>query len=273
MLMLTAASCMEIAPAEQGTVIAQVGSKILTLEMVEERIPPNMMEARRKEAIERYRKNWINRELLAQEARRLGMDRHEAVMQKIMESERDILAQALIAHIVAEVSREPVSRADAQGYYEENKEQFVLRERHVRYRHIRTVTLEDSRNAKAALQRGRPWEEVARRFDVDPERTLRHANLFFPQSLAAVDYNLMHGYLQRIGITEITPIHRIGDYFHFVQLMEDRAAGDHPDVDWILDQIEEWLRLDRKQRRINAFERNLMLQAESNNEVALFNVF
>ncbi len=260
-------------PEREGTVIAEVGDKKLFLEDVETKIPPAMLEIGRTDAINRYRNNWVKRELLAKEATRRGLHQNDLIQSKIEEVTRDILAQALISQVVDEVSDEPISRADAQGYYEENKDQFVLRERHVRFRHVRTATLQESRNAKAALQRGRAWEDVARQFDVDPESAIRNANLFFPQSLAAIDYDFMHSYLQRIGITEITPIHRIGEYFHFVQLMEDRAAGDHPDVDWILSQIEEWLKLDRKQRRVNSFERNLLLQAESNNEVVIRNVF
>lgn len=258
---------------DNGTVIAEVGSERLTLEEVRNRVPEQLYMADSLSAIERYRKNWVKKQLLAREARRLRIHNNDQVQYQIKQAENNVLSQALIDHLLTNVEQEPVSRSDAQAYYENYKDQFVLNERHVRYRHMVTETLQESRNAKANLQRGHTWETVVERYSVNPTEALRNSNMFFPQSLAAIEYDQMHRYLQRIGITEISPIHRIGEYFHFVQLMEDRAEGDHPEVDWILDQIEEWLRLDRKQRRINSFERNLLLQAESNNEVRMYDVF
>lgn len=265
-------SCTDLVQREQGTIIAEVGSEVLTLEEVQQIIPPQVLKSDSARTVEKFRNNWVKKQLLAKEARRMGLHNDDHVRQNLKRAEKEVLSQAVITQLLSEVEQEPVSRQDAQSYYENYKDQFVLNERHVRYRHVVTETLQESRNAKAALQRGIPWERVAEEYTISPSDALRNANMFYPISLAAIEYDLMHSYLQRIGITEISPIHRIGETFHFVQLMEDRDKGDHPEVDWVLDQIEEWLRLDRKQRRINSFERNLLLQAESNNEIRFHDV-
>ena len=57
-----------------------------------------------------------------------------------------------------------------------------------------------------------------------------------------------------------------------VQLLDERAKGDHPDLEWLIDQIKEWLILEKRRRVFNTYVKNLYLQAQANNEIETFDV-
>lgn len=82
---------------------------------------------------------------------------------------------------------------------------------------------------------------------------------------------MLNRYLRVIGPSEISPIYRSGNEYHFVQLIEERPEGDHPDLDWLIEQIREWLTLEKRKRAFNTYVKNLYLQAQANNEIKIYN--
>ncbi len=90
--------------------------------------------------------------------------------------------------------------------------------------------------------------------------------------MALAHHEVMNTMIRRIGITEISPIRRVNGDYHFVQLMETRPEGGHPDLDWLIGQIKEWLLLERRRRHFNSYVKNLYLNAQSNNEIDTYNV-
>ncbi|MEX0684984.1 MAG: peptidyl-prolyl cis-trans isomerase [Balneolales bacterium] len=265
-------SCTVQKTEDNNRVIAEVSGNELTLEQARQIIPVYIYERDSIAAIRDYRRNWVKRQVLLQEANRLGLENNEDVRKKIRLAKEDIIATALLDLVQKEVKEEGVSMQEAQAYYQAHREQFVLNERHVRYRHIITETLNASQNARNALHRGDQWEDVARRYSINPEEAIQNSNMFWPLSNAAKDYDTMNQYLKVIGITEISPVSEENGQYHFVQLREDKSKGDHPDLDWVLGHISEWLLVEKQRRIISTYERNLFLKAESNNEIKLYDV-
>ena len=120
--------------------------------------------------------------------------------------------------------------------------------------------------------KGISWNIVLDNFSINPDVALRESERFWPESLALSNYEILNRYLQLIGKSEISIIEKIGDEYHFVQLLEERAAGDHPDLEWLIDQITNWLILEKKRIAFNTYLKNLYLQAQANNEIKTFDV-
>lgn len=266
-------SCDGNAPAKNETVIARVGSEYLTLEYARKQIPAFLIEADSISAIVNYRNSWINDRIMYNEAVRLGIHNNDLVNRKLQKSRQDIINNALRDRIIySSDSTLDVTDQEVQQFYQEHRDQFVLQERFVRLRHFVTETLEESSNAKNDLLRGVPWETVVERYALNKDETLRNAMRFVPVSTALPDAPLMRSYLRVIGISEISAIRREGPHFHFIQIVEDRPPGNHPDLEWIFEQIREWLLVEKRRRAIRVYEQKLFLQAEANNEVELFDV-
>ncbi|MCH8494134.1 MAG: hypothetical protein LAT57_00700 [Balneolales bacterium] len=266
-------SCEQQQPHSDSTVLARVGNEFLTLDYARSQIPPFLLEADSVAAIQGFQERWIRTNVLHQEAVRNGVHTLPDVKDRIRRTEKDILSEALRDMVILNTDNSgTVTNSDVQEYYEVNREQFVLQERYLRLRHLVTEELEDSRSAKNELMRGVEWETVVERYAENKSETLRRAQQFFPVSSFFQDNPPMRDYLRVMGITEISPIRGHEGQFHFIQIVEDRPAGDHPDIDWMFDQIKEWLEVERRRRAVAMFEQNLLIQAEANNEIEVFDV-
>lgn len=264
--------CQPEGPDPDAVILARVGNAYLTLDEALDYIPEHVLASDSTAAINTFRSNWVTRQVLYQDARRQGVHLQDEVQRRLIKSEKDILNDAYREIIVRNAARElTVTNQEVHDYYAQFRDQFVLQERYLRMRHVVTATLDESRNAKAELLRGIPWEIVVDRYALNKEETLRRAEQFFPQSAVLTDNPPMRDYLRVIGLTEISPIRSHNGQFHFIQIMEDRPRGDHPDVDWMFDQIREWLIIEKRRRAVRIFEQNLVMQAEANNEIEIFN--
>jgi len=263
-----AAACMPFEEQDTSAVIATVGNQQLTIESALSQIPEIALRQDTLKALETFKNQWINSRLTENEARRLQLQNDEAFRQRLQRMEDQLLEEMLKEYILAEHDIElSVSRDEAQNYYQANRDKFVLDERYVRFRHLSTNTRTEIDNARRDLMRGVNWEEVVNRYSINPELQLRESAQFWPSSMAVADIPMLNRYLGVIGISEISPVHAFRGNYHFVQLREVRNEGDHPDFEWLIPQIQEWLKLEKSHRITNAFKRNLYLQAESNNEI------
>ncbi|MEX0779329.1 MAG: peptidyl-prolyl cis-trans isomerase [Balneolales bacterium] len=265
-------SCTSTESDSGNHLLAEVQGEKLTLDEVRGSVPEYIYEQDSLKAIRNYRMAWVNRQVLLQEAKRLGLDANEGVQERVRRAEEEVLASALHDLVQKEIRENGVTRQEAQIYYENHRDQFSLKERHVRYRHLIAETMSSAQNAKNSLMRGNEWEDVARRYSINAEQVIQNSNRFWPLSTAAADYPDMNDFLQVIGLTEISPISEINGRYHFVQLLEDRSEGEHPDLEWVLGQIEEWLLIEKQRRNSTSYERNLFLKADSNNEIKLYDV-
>ncbi len=271
-LIVILASCEAGIRDHDDIVLAEVGNHVLLLSDIKAEVPDEVYARDSLRIIANYKNNWINRKLKVMEARRLGLDQNSRVQKRIGQATESIIVDAFNEAVYLELDDEHVTRSEAQSYYESSKEKFVLAEKHVQYRHIMASSLADAQNARNALMRGRSWTSVAEQYSVNPQQAIRASRQFWPVSTAAAHYESLNHFLQVIGVTEISPIRLIDDHYHFVQLMDSREAGDHPQVDWIIDQITEWLVLERRRKHLRTMEQNLLLRAKANNELKIFDV-
>jgi len=264
--------CSKNQDSQKEITLARVGDKDLTLKAAKSNIPSHLYSQDSLRALHEYRQRWIKTQLLVQEAERIGLDQKPEVQTKLQISRDNTLSHELKSHILhQDTSLYHVSIEEAKNYYERYKEQFTLNERHIRYRHLVTKTLEEARRAKSALLQGKPWEEVVELYALDKAGTLKRAKQIYPVSMSLTQNEIMHNYLSIIGINEISPIREINGQYHFVQLVKNYAKGTHTKLDWILPKIKEWLAIEKRRKIFNSYVRNLYLKAKSNNEINLMN--
>ena len=271
--MLTTVSCKKYGEDINSEILAQVGSEILTKKQARQHIPKFIYEQDSLQAVINYRKKWIESQLINQEAERLGLNIKEDVQERIEELKSDIyriaLKNAILQNDSAKIS---VSEQEANNYYERHKDQFLLQERYVRFRHLKTRTLEESRQAKSDLMQGVAWREVVQTYGLDKQETLSNSTKFWPISMALSDLDDLNRYLQIIGMNEISPIRRLNGQYHFVQLVEQYEKGEHPNLDWLQQKIQRWLVIEKRRKLFSNYIQNLHLNAESNNEITRFDV-
>ena len=259
--------------SSEPIVLAEVGGVQLTKEAARAEIPVHIFESDSASAFLKYRDEWVRRQVILQEAGRLNFTQRQGVQKKLQRLREEYILQAVQDYIIAEFADDlEVSEQEARNYYQQNKDKFTLEERYVRYRHLIASNNAEAEQAKRDLMRGIDWETVAMDYSKYAELKIRESERYWPISIAGGDISMLNRYLNIIGPSEISPTYRSGNEYHFVQLIDERPEGDHPDLDWLIDQIEEWLTLEKRKRAFNTYVKNLYLQGQANNEIKIYNV-
>jgi len=159
LLALVAVSCHreEIPKRPEGPIVARVGNAYLTLAELKESIPPEYSDVITRDQNVLYVRQWINTELLYQEALRLGINEEPVIKARLERMRKDLLSTELMGRSAAKSGIE-ISEQAVREYYESNREQFVREYSVVRYEDIvvadvsvafeirRTVTHENFKN-------------------------------------------------------------------------------------------------------------------------------
>lgn len=254
-------------------ILAEVNGSVLTMEEAKAGIPSSEFQSDSVLAYNNFIEKWIEKQLILQESERLKIPDSPEIKKRIERAKQDMIAISFQEAVLNNLnSKIIVTEEEVQDYYQQNKDQFLLDERYIRFRHLIASSLADAENAKRDLMQGHTWERVAQNYSLQSEMVIKNASRFWPESNALKEFDTLNRYLRLIGVTEISIIENINGKYHFVQLLEEKAVGEHPDLEWLLIQIKEWLILEKKRIAYNTYVKNLYLAAEANNEIRTYNV-
>ena len=174
--------------AADAVVVARVGDARLTeadlTDAVAAARPGLDSAAARRQVVEQ----WVHRELLAQEARREGLDADPEVRRQLADAERSVLEAAYLDRVFETSAPEPTDD-EVQAYYEANRDRLTLPEPYVRLRLLRLADPAAAAEARSALAQtvGSPMGDslyalAARAYDADPDGAVALADTYLPQS-------------------------------------------------------------------------------------------
>jgi hypothetical protein len=258
---------------KSGTQIARVGTSYLTLEEAREHIPDFASQKDSAGALEVYREQWIQQQVLLKEANSLNLARQNEVKKRLQEAREEVLITALQKAVTSEYNeKERISDAEARNYYQENKQQLVLNERYVKFRHIETPVLSQAREARNQLEDNASWTDIALDFSMNAEDNIEKSKRYWPISAVFNEIPSMKQYASTLDSAAISPIQRENGVYHFIQLADVKEQGESPDPGWFIEKLKEWMMLEKKRRHYNSFTKNLYFKAKENNEIEVFNV-
>jgi peptidyl-prolyl cis-trans isomerase C len=192
----------------------------------------------------------INREILIQEADKLGLSANADVKNQIDIARQSIVIRALVADYL---KKNPVSDADVKAEYDKFKSQAGDKE--YRARHILVEKEEDAKDIIAKLKSGGKFEDLAKQ-SKDPGSAANGGDLDWasPASYVKPFSDAMVG-LQKGQVTETPVKTQFG--FHVIKL-EDVRAAKVPSLEEVKPQIAESL----QQKKLQAYQENLRKKAK-----------
>lgn len=273
LLLFVQSACLSERNQLDKTVIASVSGKNLTIGEAISNVPEFIIQEDSVRAIQAFANQWILSQVAVEHAKRLGIQ-NLAQYQNNLNRYQDQLLESMLKQQILETNKDQieVNREEALSYFQTYREQFTFDERFVRFRFITTRTRTEAENANSELISGFEWETILQKYSVNPELQLRQSTQYWPISMAATEIPPINENLATLGISERSPIHFYNNRYHLVQLFDEKTEGELPELDWLIPQISEWLKLEKSRRITNGYLRNLYLQAESNNEIVLLNV-
>lgn len=249
-------------------VIARVGASELTLMEAKAGIPAHIYADDSLRALDQFSRDWIKTQVWVQDAQRRGVLSSTEARQRLLKSRNETIQQLAREQFLANEDLS-VSDEEVEAFFQENREQFVLDEGRVRIVHIVCEDLNAALQAKAELRNSGNYKNVIAKYAINKEQTIAEAEQFWPLNTVLADYDVLRPYLLSSDMKEkeISPIRRIGDQLHFFQLLERRKEGDVAKVDWVKTSIKDWILVEKRKKRLNAYEQNLLLQANANGEI------
>nr|WP_217344431.1 peptidylprolyl isomerase [Noviherbaspirillum sp. L7-7A]MBV0878581.1 peptidylprolyl isomerase [Noviherbaspirillum sp. L7-7A] len=192
----------------------------------------------------------VNREILMQEADKLGLSSSPEVKNQMEMARQSIVIRALVADYV---KKNPVSEADMKAEYDKFKAQAGDKEYHAR--HILVEKEDDAKAIIAKLKSGAKFEDLAKQ-SKDTGSAANGGDLdWAPPSAFVKPFSDAMIALQKGQITE-TPVQTQFGY-HVIKLEDSRAAK-VPSFDEVKPQIAESL----QQQKLQAYQQELKKKAK-----------
>ena len=192
----------------------------------------------------------VNREILIQEADRMGLSSSAEVKSQLEMARQSIVIRALVADYV---KKNPVSDADMKAEYDKFKSQAGDKEYHAR--HILVEKEEDAKAIIAKLKGGAKFEDLAKQ-SKDPGSAANGGDLdWAPPTAFVKPFSDAMIALQKGQVTE-TPVQTQFGY-HVIKLEDSRPAK-VPSFEEVKPQIAESL----QQQKLRAYQQELKKKAK-----------
>lgn len=254
--------------------MARVGSAFLTQAELNARLASLAVGLDTTEARRQLIDQWVTSELLYQEARRLRLEAQRDVRDRINESERAVLIEALVSQLHEETS-EVLTPSDVTAYFDTHKDHMRLLEPFVRVRHL-AGTSRDSIELAVALLNAVPVAEADSVFDVltirfasDPAASFAMSQNYFPETRLFVNQPEVHEAVN--GMASGSPARTIADdsTWHLVQLVARAPVGSVPQLAWVEDLVRSQLNIETRKRNYARTVQKLLTEAEAREEIEI----
>ena len=252
---------------------ARVGSEYLSAEEVHDALQALPVGLDSITARQQVIEQWVQSRLLAQEAHRQGLTSQEDIQLQLAESERAVLAAALIDRFFEANAEEPTDD-EIQAYYETNIERLDLREPYVRIRLLTTDQADEAELGRAAMARARNtafadslWDLTVREFSSDPDGALALSSRYLPESrLRGLDETIgRQGLILETG--GISEVFESGGHNHVLQVVDRVPAGITPELPWIREELRQRLAIEKRNTMLARQIQQLKNEAESDGRV------
>ncbi len=125
-------TCEESTPVNDP-VIARVGRSILTLDDLNKSIPPEYSNQITHKQRINYVKQWIDTELLYQEALRLKVHKEKKICKRLEQMKKALLSAEMISRNSSGMHKQNITEETITEYYEKHKESFIRESDVVKY--------------------------------------------------------------------------------------------------------------------------------------------
>jgi peptidyl-prolyl cis-trans isomerase C len=223
---------------DDDEVVARVGNTVLTREDMNQKMSwEGVGPDQESDFVDR----WVDRELLYQEAKRLGLDKAVELQWEIELVEKEFVIQKLLERtFIQEVE---ITEEEIADYYESNKDEFQADEEEVRAFHILKETKAEADVARQEIIAGKPFETVARESSEGIFRERGGDMGFFRRGDVIPE---IERYAFRLPEGQVSRVFRSNYGFHIIKVIKKRARGDYCDLPEVRDDIFHQLRVNKE---------------------------
>ena len=215
-----------------GNVIVSVGDGVLTLEQLDNAIPESIQSKISQEQVSNYIQQWIEMELVYQEALRLGMDKEKSLLTELEKAKRELLVRNYLdRHLSDEAG---ITETQAVEYYNENKDNYILQQDEIKALHILVSNSDEANAAYRRISNGEDFETVAREISIDYTENGRvDLGYFSREEIVPVIASRVF----RTAVGRTTRPTRSEFGYHIFKILDRKAKGKYREFEEVKDQI------------------------------------
>lgn len=253
LLLLAASGCSK--PEENGTVVARVNDRTLTMQQIRANVDPG--HALTESDIRQYANRWVVSELLYQEAQQRGYDGSEEVTAKVAEARKQLTIAELLERDVYGGIGNDIPPSDIATYYQSHTAEFLLAETVTRLSVAVFAGMEAANRFRTAALGENGWEASVRLFGSDTSGMLvsyTDSAFYSQSSLYPPELWKVAGAL---GMMEVSfPVKTSVGYVVLRSLGEFKSGGTAP-LAYVQEQIRGRLTMERRQQRYQQYIQDL----------------
>ncbi len=234
--------------------VARVGDRYLTREELSAALESHPFLQDSTEAQQQIIEQWVNNELLYQEARRRRLRNDPEVRRLLEENERSVLISAYVNRLFEDEAVSPSPEA-LQAYFEQHRDQLRLREPFVRVRYLANADVDSAMAARRALRRidrtpnpDSAWAVLARRYADDPDGVLGLSQSYFPESRLFTAQPAVQEELGGLSNGDVSPLIEYDGVYHVLQLVDRVPPGSVPELAWIENELKQRLTIEARKQ-------------------------
>lgn len=202
-------------------VIARVNSSVLTKQEFSETIPVGLgqISASGKEDIV---KQWVDGELLYQEAKRQGLHKDPKMARQIKENEKVLLANYLIQKEILE--KQLVDEAEARAYFDKHQDEFQTE---IRMSQILVANKAEAEKIKERLDKGADFQTLVREASRDSLSRARGGDLggYFRRGSGSIPLDFEETVFS-LKVGEVSSPLKLSDGYRLIKVTERRPVAE-----------------------------------------------
>jgi len=263
LLLLSVTACKqkaEVKKAAAEPVVATINDKEITLSEFTERIKEYPALAHGGEMTEETKKafldNLIVRELIFQEALRLGIDKDKETLDFIEEMKKRVIVDKFFKKEVDQKTQ--VSDEEIKKFFDDNPEEAKTPDE-VRASHILLKTREEADMVLKKVKQGAKFEDLAKKFSMDPGSKEAGGDLgFFSQGMMVPEFDSV---AFKLNVGEVSDIVQSRFGFHIIKLLE-KKEGKQKSIEESKSEIEKKLLGQKRKDKFDTLVADLKAKAK-----------
>jgi parvulin-like peptidyl-prolyl isomerase len=215
----------------QSPVVAKAGSQVLTLDDLYKSIPQEYSDYVTREQMVTYVKQWIDNQILYQEALRRKIDKDEVIRERLKKMKQDLLCAEMINRNNGGQNIQ-ISEDLIQHYYNENKAKFVHKKESVRYVQILVDNQNSAWDIKSKITADN-FMDYASQFSKIPVPELKSVPYLnideIPAAIASA--------INTMQINSVSKPVKTDKGYYLILLLGQKPKGTVMDIDEVRDEI------------------------------------
>ena len=230
--------------------VAKVNNSILTYDMLRDRIDTT---SAIEPQVREFAQNWVNNELLYQEAANRGYENVPAVTQPLQEIKQKLAVNVFLQKELNEKGALTVTPEEEQRYYDAHKQEFLLNEDKVKLSYLVFDNRDSAASFRAEILRGTSWNEALSRRTRNPKLSgvLESAeSQFFSQSTMAPAE--LWKVLQTMNSSDVSFPIRTAVGFYLLTLQGRQLKGEIATLESVRNEVQQRMIMEKRQRGIDS---------------------